>query len=64
MPLLTEDEIEAVRDRYIKTLTPLFLPDDPISHDIIRYFASLLRIVGMEDAGWDAISNRGHCSKM
>jgi hypothetical protein len=53
VPLLTEDEIEAVRDRYIKTLTPLFLPDDPISHDIIRYFASLLRIVGMEDAGWD-----------
>lgn len=51
--LLTKNEIEAIRDRYIKTLTPLFLPDDPISHDIIRYFASLLRIVGMEDAGWD-----------
>jgi len=50
---LTEDEIEAVRDRYVKTLTPLFLPEDPISNDIVRYFASLLRIVGMEDSGWD-----------
>ena len=50
---MTEDEIEIVRDRYIKTLTPLFMPDDPVSHDIIRYFASLLRIVGMEDSGWD-----------
>lgn len=53
MPLLTEDDIEAVRDRYVKTLTPLFLPEDPISNDIVRYFASLLRIVGMEDSGWD-----------
>jgi hypothetical protein len=50
---MTGDDIEAVRDKYVKTLTPLFLPEDPISHDIIRYFASLLRIVGMEDAGWD-----------
>lgn len=50
---MTEDDIEAVRDRCVKTLTPLFLPEEPISHDIIRYFASLLRIVGMEDAGWD-----------
>ena len=50
---MTENDIEAVRDRYIKTLTPLFLPEDPISNDIVRYFASLLRIVGMEDSGWD-----------
>lgn len=50
---MTEGDIEVVRERYVKTLTPLFLPEDPISHDIIRYFASLLRIVGMEDAGWD-----------
>lgn len=53
VPLMTEDDIEADRDRYIKALTPLFFPKDPISHDIVRYFASLLRIVGMEDAGWD-----------
>jgi hypothetical protein len=50
---MTEDEIETIRDRYSKTLTPLFLPEDPISNDIVRYVASLLRIVGMEDAGWD-----------
>lgn len=50
---MKENDIEAVRDRCVKTLTPLFLPKDPISHDIVRYFASLLRIVGMEDAGWD-----------
>ena len=53
VPLMTEDDIEAVRDRYVKTLTPLFLPEDPISHDIVQYFASLLRIVGMEDEGWE-----------
>ena len=50
---MTEDDIEAVRDRYVETLVPLFLPDDPVSNDIVRYFASLLRIVGMEDRGWD-----------
>lgn len=54
---MTERDPEAVfsghRDRYIKVLEPLFLPDDPISNDIIRYFASLLRVLGMEDKGWD-----------
>ncbi len=41
------------RDRYLEILKPLFLPDDPVSHDIIRYFSSLLRVLGMEDKGWD-----------
>ncbi len=41
------------RDSYIELLKPLFLPDDPVSNDIIRYFASLLRVLGMEDRGWD-----------
>lgn len=41
------------RDRFIKVLEPVFLPDDPVSNDIIRYFASLLRVLGMEDKGWD-----------
>ena len=41
------------RSRYIEALEPLFLPTDPISNDIIRYFASLLRVLGMEDKGWD-----------
>lgn len=48
-----EAVFSAYRDRYIKTLEPLFLPDDPISNDIVRYFASLLRVLGMEDKGWD-----------
>jgi hypothetical protein len=54
---MTEFDPEAIfndhRDRYIKTLEPLFLPDDPVSNDIVRYFASLLRALGMEDKGWD-----------
>lgn len=41
------------RDRYFKILEPLFIPDDPVSNDIVRYFASLLRVLGMEDGGWD-----------
>jgi len=44
---------ETKRDQYIDLLRSLFLPKDPISNDIIRYFASLLRILGMEDSGWD-----------
>ena len=34
-------------------MTPLFFPKDPIGHDIIRYFKSSLRVVGMKDKGWD-----------
>lgn len=48
-----EERTEQIRSRYISLLTPLFFPDDPVGHDIVRYFASLLRIVGMEDKGWD-----------
>ena len=48
-----EERTEEIRSRYISLLTPLFFPDDPAGHDIVRYFASLLRIVGMEDKGWD-----------
>jgi hypothetical protein len=50
---MTDQEIEETRQRYLDVLGPLFLPADPVSNDIIRYFASLLRIVGMEDKGWD-----------
>jgi hypothetical protein len=50
---MTEKDIEATRQKYITTLKPLFLPEDPVSNDIVNYFASLLRIVGMEDKGWD-----------
>lgn len=47
------DKNEVTRERYIAILQPLFLPKDPVGPDIIRYFASLLRVVGMEDRGWD-----------
>jgi len=50
---MTEEEIKATREKYIAAMKPLFLPEDPVSGDIIKYFASLLRIVGMEDKGWD-----------
>ena len=48
-----EEKREAIRARYIPLMAPLFFPDDPVGPDIVRYFASLLRIVGMEDKGWD-----------
>jgi hypothetical protein len=44
---------DSKRDEYIELLKPLFLPADPVSNDIILYFASLLRALGMEDHGWD-----------
>src|SRR5215831_2877991 len=50
---MTREEIEAIRQSYTESLRPLFFPDDPISNDIVKFFASLLRIVGMEDKGWD-----------
>jgi len=50
---MTNEEVEKTRKRYVDLLQPLFLPEDPVSNDIIQYFASLLRIVGMEDKGWD-----------
>ena len=49
----SEKKLEAIRDRYIEIMAPRFFPKDPIGHDIIRCFASLLRVVGMEDKGWD-----------
>lgn len=49
----TKTPYEIKRDEYIELFKPLFLPEDPVSHDIIRYFASLLRVLGMEDHGWD-----------
>ncbi len=50
---MTEEEVQEIEQRYIDALKVLFLPEDPISNDIVKYFASLLRIVGMEDKGWD-----------
>ena len=50
---MTEDDIKATRQKYIDCLKPIFLPEDPVSNNIVNYFASLLRIAGMEDRGWD-----------
>jgi hypothetical protein len=50
---MTEEELEATRRKYTDSLKTLFLPEDPVSNDIVNYFASLLRVVGMEDKGWD-----------
>lgn len=49
----TKTPYDSKRDEYIELFKPLFLPADPVSNDIIRYFASLLRALGMEDHGWD-----------
>lgn len=54
-----EDD-EAVRSRYIGILAPLFLPERPTEPDIIQLFASLLRVCGMEDKGWDPYAESRH----
>ncbi|MEQ1818385.1 MAG: hypothetical protein ABL871_07215 [Terricaulis sp.] len=43
----------AQRDAYIEILKPAFLPDAPFRDDVLRYFASLFRVLGIEDKGWD-----------
>ena len=53
---MPEDKNEAIRDRYLQIMTPAFFPDDPANPDIIQLFASLLRVIGMEDKGWDPYS--------
>ncbi len=49
----TKSLYDMKRAEYLELLKPIFLPEDPVSNDIIRYFASLLRVLGMEDQGWD-----------
>ena len=48
-----ESPFNTMRERYYRTLKPLFLPDNPTTDDITNYFASLLRVTGQEDGGWD-----------
>lgn len=50
---MTGTEIEEIRERYIEALKPLFYPDLPFRYDSIAYFSSLLRVLGIEDKGWD-----------
>ena len=50
----TPDAIfNAQRDAYLEILKPVFIPSVPFRDDVIRYFASLLRVLGAEDRGWD-----------
>jgi hypothetical protein len=52
---MTPEDVEAVRENYYQALKPLFFPELPTKHDMIDFFASLLRVVGMEDRGWDPV---------
>jgi hypothetical protein len=52
---MTPEDVEAVREKYCQALKPLFFPELSSKHDIIDFFASLLRVVGMEDRGWDPL---------
>ncbi len=54
--LTPEQKNDVIRDRYIPMMAPVFFPDEPTKPDIIQLFASLLRVVGMEDKGWDPYS--------
>jgi len=45
-------EFLALRERYFNIMQPIFTPI-PDKHDIVDFFASILRVVGMEDGGWD-----------
>lgn len=48
-----DERNEAIRSRFIPIMAPLFYPTDPFSNDIVEYFSALLRVVGLEDKGWD-----------
>jgi len=52
-PLTPEEINEAIRTRYIAIMGPAFFPENATQLDVIKLFASLLRVVGMEDRGWD-----------
>lgn len=60
MSVLTDEEVDNVRKQYEASMWPIFLPDEPAKNDIVQYFSSLLRVVGMEDKGWDPyLESRG-----
>lgn len=52
---MTPQDVDEVREKYYRVLKPLFFPELPAKHDIINFLASLLRVVGMEDSGWDPL---------
>lgn len=52
---MSPEEVKATRKRYYDALRPLFFIELPFKYDPINYFASLLRVVGWEDQGWDPL---------
>ena len=52
-PSATEEKNEALRKRYQDIMFPIFFPEEPTKPDIKLLFSSLLRVLGMEDKGWD-----------
>lgn len=50
---LLHQRVNAKQAEYIEVLKPLFFPRELTDGNILEYFASLLRVVGMEDSGWD-----------
>lgn len=49
----TEEKNEAIRKRYQDIMFPIFFPETPTKPDIKLLFSSVLRVMGMEDKGWD-----------
>lgn len=50
---MSPEEVEVIREEYYQLFKPIFFPELPVKYDILEFFASLLRVVGMEDRGWD-----------
>ncbi len=55
-PSPAEERNEAIRKRYQDIMFPIFFPEEPTQPDIKLFFSSLLRVVGMEDRGWDPLA--------
>lgn len=55
MHRMTPENVETVREKYYRAFRPVFFPENPTKHNIVDFFASLLRVVGMEDRGWDPL---------
>ncbi|MCP5405403.1 MAG: hypothetical protein H6922_04165 [Pseudomonadaceae bacterium] len=53
MEVSPEDIFNQYFQKYVGNMRPLFMPNDPASNDIVNYFSSLLRVLGLEDRGWD-----------
>ena len=50
---LLHQRVNEKQDAYIDVLKPLFCPPELNDGNMLEYLAALLRLVGMEDSGWD-----------